>query len=73
MSLVLYKIIILCSTKCAWKFSLSLPVKDYFCPARMNKLSFKHSFEGKTDPAFRKKKKNYLYENISNSCRRRRS
>lgn len=54
MGLVLYKIFTLCSTKFAWNFSLSLSLKDYFFPARMDKLSFKHSFEGNIDPAFKK-------------------
>lgn len=42
LGLVLYKIIIPCSTKCAWKFSLSLSHKDYFCPPRMDKLSLEN-------------------------------
>lgn len=54
LGLVVYKITISCSTKCAWKLSLSLSLKDCFCPASVDKLSLKHSFEGNVDPAFRK-------------------
>lgn len=54
LGLVVYKITISCSTKCAWKLSLSLSLKDCFCSASVDKLSLKHSFEGNVDPAFRK-------------------